>query len=104
MLLAATQVGIVLVSFGLGRIALARGTTLVFGTLLAALLFGGHLYAELTAFDAVVLGLAGNLAWLGYRWPKHRPLARGVVQVVAVLALAAVPLVRAWLQWSETGS
>lgn len=103
MLLAATQVGIVLVSVGLGRIALARGTTLVFGTLLAALLFGGHLYAELTAFDAVVLGLAGNLAWFGYRWPKHRPLARGVVQVAAVLALAAVPLVRAWLQWSAAG-
>ncbi|REK09946.1 MAG: hypothetical protein DWQ37_17755 [Planctomycetota bacterium] len=83
-----------------GRAAFARGCVLVFGTLMASLLWSASLYAELWTFDALLLGLAPQMAWLRYAIPLRAGwFARSIAPVLLVLAVACVPVVRLW--WTQ---
>lgn len=102
--LAATQAGGVAAGVVLGRSATARGVVLVFGSLLAGLLWSGYAYASLSAIDGMLLAVAPSAAWLG-RWAPRRFgwSVNFATQVGAVLAVALIPAVRAWLAFRESG-
>ncbi len=96
------EAGALAANLALGSAALGRGTVLVFGTLLAALVLGGMLYSNVRAGDAVLLAIAPNMAWLE-RFVPRRASRTGhlLVQVALVLAVASVPAVRLWMQSGE---
>jgi hypothetical protein len=101
-LLAACAAGGLAASLLLGRAAVARGTIVVFGVLLAGLVWCGRLYAELAAGNALLLAAAPNAAWLGYLVPDRAGwLPRVLVQLGAVVAVATIAVVRAWLVFVE---
>jgi hypothetical protein len=101
-LLAGCAAGGLAASVLLGRAAVARGTIVVFGVLLAGLVWCGRLYADLAAGNALVLAAAPGAAWLGYLVPARAGWwPRVLVQFGAVLAIAAIAVVRAWLVFVE---
>jgi hypothetical protein len=97
-LLAATQAGAVGANIVLGRAGLGRGIVVVCGTLLAGLLWCGHLYAKLQTGDSLLLAIAPNMAWFG-RWAPRRFgwLVHVAAQMGLVLAVAGLAAIRAWL-------
>lgn len=96
--LAATQAGGVAAGIVLGRSATARGVVLVFGSLLAGILWSGYAYASLSVVDGLLLTAAPSAAWLG-RWAPRRFgwSINFASQVGAVLVVAVIAAVRAWL-------
>lgn len=102
--LAATQAGGVVAGVILGRSATARGVVLVFGSLLAGILWSGYAYASLSVVDGLLLTAAPSAAWLG-RWAPRRFgwSVNFASQVAAVLAVAMIAVVRAWLEFREAG-
>jgi hypothetical protein len=103
-ILASTQAGAMLGSVVLGRAGLGRGIVLVCGTLLAGVLWSGHLYAQLQTSDALLLAAAPNLAWLGrYATRRYGWLVHVAVQIGPVLAVAAIAAVRAWRAFAASG-
>jgi hypothetical protein len=101
-LLAATQAGAVGANIVLGRAGLGRGIVVVCGTLLAGLLWCGHLYANLQTSDALLLAIAPNMAWFG-RWAPRRFgwLVHVAAQMALVLAVAGFAATRAWLAFQS---
>jgi hypothetical protein len=83
----------------LGRAGLGRGIVLVCGTLLAGLLWCGQIYASLNTSDAL-LAIAPSMGWFG-RWAPRRFgwLVHVAVQMAIVLAVAAIAVGRAWLEF-----
>ncbi len=102
--LAATQAGALAAGVVLGGSAVARGVALVFGSLLAGLLWIGFAYASLSASNALLLAAAPSCAWLG-RWAPRRFgwSVNFASQVGAVLAVAFLALGRAWLEFGASG-
>jgi hypothetical protein len=102
--LAATQVGGMAAGVVLGRSATARGVVLVFGSLLAGLLWSGYVYASLSVVDGLLLTAAPSAAWLG-RWAPRRFgwSVNFTTQVGAVLAVASIAAMRAWLEFRASG-
>ncbi len=102
--LAATQAGGMAAGVVLGRSATARGVVLVFGTLLAGLLWSGYAYASLSVVDGLLLTAAPSAAWLG-RWAPRRFgwSVNFASQIGAVLAVAMIAAVRAWLEFRAAG-
>jgi hypothetical protein len=102
--LAATQAGGVAAGVVLGSSATARGVVLVFGSLLAGTLWSGYAYASLSVVDGLLLTAAPSAAWLG-RWAPRRFgwSVNFASQVGAVLAVAMIAAVRAWLEFRESG-
>jgi|GEM_PF-2439271 len=102
--LAATQAGGVAAGIVLGRSATARGVVLVFGSLLAGLLWSGYAQASLSVVDGLLLTAAPSAAWLG-RWAPRRFgwSVNFASQVGAVLAVALIAAVRAWLEFRAAG-
>jgi hypothetical protein len=99
-LLAATQVGAMGANIVLGRAGLGRGIVVVCGTLMAGLLWCGHLYANLQTCDAVLLAIAPNMAWFGRWGPRQFGwLMHVALQMSLVLAVAAVAAGRAWFEF-----
>jgi hypothetical protein len=101
-LLVGCGAGLLAANLVLGSAAIGRGTTLVFGTLLAGVLVCSHLYAELTSGNALLLAAAPNMAWLAYLVPKRAGwLGATLVQLGAVLGVTAIAVARAWLRFVE---
>jgi len=102
--LAATQAGGVAGGIVLGSSATARGVVLVFGSLLAGILWSGYAYASLSVVDGLLLTAAPSAAWLG-RWAPRRFgwSVNFASQVGAVLVVAMIAAVRAWLEFRESG-
>jgi hypothetical protein len=99
--LAATQAGAMVAHLGLGHAGVGRGSMLVSGVLYAGLLLCGHVYAQLTLVNAVLLFAAPAVAWAA-QIPGHRfdGRKRWVTQLAAVAAVAGWAMLRAILEFN----
>jgi hypothetical protein len=80
------------------ELSLARGGVLAIALTFLGLLLCGHLYADLTPRDALIIAAAPVTLWLGQIPALHRrPVAKFVVcatALLAVLSIAIVPAVK----------
>ena len=77
------------------NLTLAHGGILITAVLLLGLLLCGHLYADVTMRDVILLAVAPLAAWGGEFLPARRPWLRFIVRFVLVFAIVALPLVTA---------
>ncbi|MEO6437010.1 MAG: hypothetical protein ABIP55_14805 [Tepidisphaeraceae bacterium] len=92
---AAALGAIALLGLWFRNLTLARGGVLALAVVLLGLILCGHLYADLSQRDLILLAAAPLMAWAGELPFLKRGGVRFAVRLIAVLLVLAIPLVPA---------
>jgi hypothetical protein len=77
------------------KLTLSRGGLLTLTVVLLGVILAGHLFADLSRLDLILLGVAPLAAWAGELPPWKGKRRRFAVRVIAVLLVLLIPLVPA---------